>query len=266
VTWQPLNLAHLEERPPILPNLGGLGLVYPGKRHVFSGPPESAKTIFAYIAAIETVRQGGTVLLIDFEMGQWDARDRLRELGATDDDLERIGYVEPEAPATKEIVAELVETWKPTLVVIDAAAGAFDLQGLDDNKRADVERFASVYVRLFFLHDIATIVLDHVVKDPRSRNGFVIGSERKVGGADVHLGFEPVKLLYRGGRGVYRIVTRKDRSGHLPRPTAAKLELVSNPLRTRSRGPSPTRCSTTRTASSSARPCSWRGSAATLSC
>jgi len=70
-------------------------------------------------------------------MGQWDARDRLRELGATDEDLERLLYIEPESPATKEIIAGLLD-WKPTLVIIDAAAGAYDLQGLDDNERADL--------------------------------------------------------------------------------------------------------------------------------
>jgi hypothetical protein len=57
----------------------------------------------------------------------------------------------------------------------------------------------------------------------------VIGSERKVGGADVHLGFEADQALRRGGHGYYRILTRKDRLGHLLRPTAAKLELVSDP-------------------------------------
>jgi hypothetical protein len=227
--WDPRNLAHVEGRPPIAPDLGGLGLIYPGKRHVFSGPPESAKTIAAYICALAVVRDGGSVLLVDFEMGQWDARDRLRELGADDGDLERILYVEPEAPATVEIVSGLIDEYGPTLVIIDAAAGAFDLQGLDDNKRADVERFAGIYVRTFFLRGVATIVLDHVVKDSRSRGGFVIGSERKVGGADVHLGFEADQALRRGGHGYYRILTRKDRLGHLLRPTAAKLELVSDP-------------------------------------
>src|SRR5262245_51473693 len=87
VTWALLNLANLEERPAIQPTLGGVGLVYPGKRHVFSGPPESAKTLAAYAIALAEIRQGGTVVLIDLEMGQWDARDRLRELGATAEDF-----------------------------------------------------------------------------------------------------------------------------------------------------------------------------------
>jgi hypothetical protein len=226
VSWDPLNLANLEERPPIRPTIAGL--VYPGKRHLFSGPQESAKTLAAYALALEEVRQGGIALLIDFEMGQWDARDRLRELGATDDDLERILYVEPETPANGEIILELIG-WNPTLVVVDAAAGAYDLQGLDDNKRSDVERFAATYVRPFWLHGIATILVDHVVKNAENRGRYAIGSERKVGGADVHLGFEAVTPLRRGGTGLVRITTHKDRGGWLPRPRAAEFELRSDP-------------------------------------
>jgi len=93
MSWDPINLAKIEERPPLEPTLGGLGLVYPGKRHVFSGPPESAKTLAAYAIALEIIRSGGSVVLIDFEMGPFDARDRLLELGATEPDFERLHYV-----------------------------------------------------------------------------------------------------------------------------------------------------------------------------
>jgi hypothetical protein len=228
MSWEPLNLAKLAERPPIKPTLGDMGLLYPGKRHVFSGPQESAKTLAAYAIALEVVRRDGAVLLIDFEMGHWDARDRFRELGATDEDFQRIDYVEPEIPATEATILELVDA-DPTLVIIDAAAGAYDLQGLDDNKRAEVERFAGLYTRRFFLNDIATLLIDHVVKDAKARGRYAIGSERKVGGVDVHLGFEAVKALTRGGSGLVKINTHKDRFGHLPRPKAAELALASDP-------------------------------------
>jgi GNAT superfamily N-acetyltransferase len=228
VSWQPLNLAHLTERPPVRPDLGGLGLLYRGKRHVFSGPQEAVKTLTAYAIALEVIRQGELVVLIDLEMGQWDARDRFRELGATADDFERLLYLEPDTPATAEIVLELLEH-KPALVIVDAAAGAYDLQGLDDNKRADVERFARIFVRSFWLQGVATLLLDHVVKNAEARGRYAIGSERKVGGADVHLGFEVVTPLTRGGLGLYKIATHKDRPGWLPRPRAGELELRSDP-------------------------------------
>lgn len=227
-TWTPINLASLEDHPPVKPTLGDVGLVYPGKRHIFSGPQESAKTLAAYAISLQVVRSGGTVVVIDFEMGRWDARNRLRELGATNQDLERIKYVDPAEPATEDRIARLVDL-EPQLVLIDAAAGAYDIQGLDDNKRGDVERFTSMYVRDFWRAGIATIVLDHVVKNAEARGNYAIGSERKVGGADVHLGFAVISPIKRGESGHYKITTHKDRGGFLRRGRVADLKLNSDP-------------------------------------
>lgn len=226
-SWEPIDLSTLEDKPPIEPTLGGLGLAYPGKRHVFSGPQESAKTLLAYVLVIEVVRAGGKALIVDFEMGAYDARNRLRELGATSDELARIPFVEPWEPLHGVIVETLVEM-KLDLVLVDAAAGAYDLQGLDDNKRGDVERFNALYVRPFWRTGSATIVLDHVVKNVEGRGSYAIGSERKVGGADVHLGFSVVRPIKRGAKGEYKITTHKDRNGYLKRGKLADLVLVSD--------------------------------------
>src|SRR5262249_5520639 len=156
-------------------------------------------TIAAYAVAIQEIRRGGTVVLIDLEMGQWDARDRLREMGATDEDLSNLPYIEPETPASDSTVAEIVKTHQPTAAVVDAAAGAYALQDLDDNKRRDAELWANLWVRPFWQRGTATIVIDHVVKDSERRGKYAIGSERKAGGVDVHLGFETIHELRRGG-------------------------------------------------------------------
>jgi hypothetical protein len=214
----------------VSPSIGGSGLVYPGKRHLFSGPPESCKTLAAYVVALEEIRKGGVVVLIDFEMGQWDARDRMRDLGATDDELARFHYIEPTTEATP-LTIDAVLTLKPTLVIIDAAAGAYAVQGLDDNKRKDCEDWAAAWVRPFWKADVATIVIDHVVKNVDNRGKYAIGSERKLGGVDVHLGFEavPGQELKRGGHGLYKVITHRDRPGYLTRPRAGDLELTSDP-------------------------------------
>jgi hypothetical protein len=227
-SWTPLNLADLPDKPPVQPTLGGVGLVYPGKRHVFSGPQESAKTLAAYAIGLQVVRADGILILIDFEMGAYDARDRLQELGATPDDLAAVRYLEPHEPADDQTMRKLL-TLDPALVVVDAAAGAYDLQGLDDNKRQDVERFTRLYVRAFWRAGVATILLDHVVKNTELRGRYTIGSERKVGGADVHLGFDVIVPVSRGGNGRYKLTTHKDRGGFLKRGHIADLELQSDP-------------------------------------
>jgi hypothetical protein len=227
-SWLPLNLAYLPDEPPVKPTLGGFGIVYPGKRHVFSGPQERAKTLAAYAIGLETIRAGHTITIIDFEMGAYAARTRLRELGASNTDLEHLHYLEPQEPATPDKIHTIISL-NPTLVIIDAAAGAYDLQGLDDNKRGDVERFTHLYVRGFWKAGIATITLDHVVKNTETRGKYAIGSERKTGGVDVHLGFDTIKAISRGGTGLYKITTHKDRDGYLQRGQLAELHLQSDP-------------------------------------
>ncbi len=227
-SWVPLNLNDLPETPPVKPDLGGTNLVYPGKRHVFSGPPESAKTLAAYCILIQIARLGGTGILIDFEMGGYDARKRLYELGASREEIDRILYIEPEVPANAERIRRLV-AFNPQLVVIDASAGVYALEGLDDNKRLDVEKVATLYVKIFWRERIASILIDHVVKDSETRGRYAIGSERKLGGADVHIGFDVVSPISRGTAGKYTLTTHKDRGGFLKRGHIADLALESDP-------------------------------------
>jgi hypothetical protein len=228
VSWEPLNLRHLDDQPSVEPTLCGL-IYLGGTRHAFTGPPESAKTIAAHAVALEHIRADGTVLLVDLEMGARDTRDRLREMGATDDELDRLVYVEPDMPAHPDTVAELIDRFPVQLAVVDAAAGAYSLHGLDDNRRGDVEKFAELLITPLRSRGISTIVIDHVVKKPGDRGGWAIGSERKLGFADVSLGFSATTPFGRGREGLVRIRTNKDRAGHLLRPAAAELVLRSDP-------------------------------------
>ena len=116
-----------------------------------------------------------------------------------------------------------------TFAAIDSAAGAYDVSGLDDNKRADAGEFLPRVDRA------AMGSRDHHAcsgsrhEEQRGRGRYAIGSERKLGTVDVHLGLEPVRPLHRGRSGLVRVATHKDRPAHLPRPRAAELELHSDP-------------------------------------
>lgn len=229
--WRPIDLAQVPDVPPAQPNLGGLGIAYRGKRHVFSGPQESAKTLAAYVLGLQILRLGGAFCLIDFEMGRWEARNRLRELGASAAELAQIIYYEPEGRMPERVPGDVIDTvgGRDALVLLDAAAGAFAFEELDDNKRMDVEKFGARYVEPFRRAGIATLVLDHVVKSSEARGNYAIGSERKVGATDVHLGFTVVHPIKRGGSGTYKITTHKDRGGFLKRGKLADFELHSDP-------------------------------------
>jgi hypothetical protein len=227
--WAPIDLSAPEyDLPTEAPDL--CGLIYTGKRHALSGPPEAAKTLAALIFGLEHLRTAECrrFALIDFEMGEHATRLLLNDLGATVEEIARVYYVAPDGPPTTADLVALSEAGV-TLAVIDSAAGAYTVSGLDDNKRGDAETFSRTWITPMWQVGITTIVLDHVVKNSEARGRYAIGSERKLGAVDVHLGCEPVKALSRGGRGLVRVVTHKDRPGHLSRPVAAELVIQSDP-------------------------------------
>jgi hypothetical protein len=228
VSWQPIDLTDdayaVESEPPKT-----CGLLYLGKRHAISGPPESTKTLLAAILGLEHMRAGhGKFALADFEMDATTFRTLLEDLGASRDEIGRVFYVNPSGPPEQSDLEALADAGV-TLVFIDAAAGAYVASQLDDNKRTDVELFALSWVDPLWRRGITTALIDHVTKNIEGRGRYAIGSERKLGAVDVHLGLEVIKQLHRGANGLIRVHTNKDRPGHLSRPYAAEIELQSDP-------------------------------------
>jgi hypothetical protein len=166
---------------------------------------------------LHAIRAGRQVAIIDFENGPRATRRLLVDLGATNDELGGIYYVEPDGPPTAADVESIVGA-AVELVVIDASMGAFHASGLDDNKRQDVEAFAAQWVTPLCQAGVGTVVLDHVTKAAEGRGKYAIGSEREVGQVDVHLGLEAVGTpLTRGGSGLVKVRVHKDRPGFLQR-------------------------------------------------
>jgi len=232
-SWTPIDLVATANEPPEPATIGGIA--YPGRRHVYSGEPETLKSWAALVLCVEEIRAGRTVLYIDFnEMGGRDVLERLRALGLTDEEIrERFIYLEPHEamtdPAVLADVAALVRDRNPSLVVLDAFTGALETHRLDPASGVEVQRFYSTVIDPLRAGGAGVLALDHLKKDPTSRGKFSIGSERKIGACDVHLGFEAVKPFGRGRSGLARIVVHKDRPGYLARPKCAELALTSDP-------------------------------------
>jgi hypothetical protein len=228
VSWQWLNLAAPEfEAPSDPPYIAGL--IYPGLRHVLSGPPESAKTLVGLILALTVQRQNELVAHIDFEMGPKRTRTLLEDLGATADEIADHIYTETGGPPDEADLAHLTVNGV-ALALIDAGAGAYNASGLDDHSRKDVETFGSTWIDPLYRASVGTLLVDHVVKNTDNRGKWAIGSERKAGQADVDLGLELIgKPLSRGGSALVKVRVHKDRPGWLTRPYAAELELQSDP-------------------------------------
>jgi hypothetical protein len=229
-SWQPVDLVALGLDPPSPPTIAGL--IYPGRRHIVSGEPETLKTWLALVACADEIRAGSTVVYADFENGGASMLERLRALRLSDHELERFLYLAPEEPMTDpsilaDVRALLVER-QPSLVVFDSYTAALSLHDLDPNSGVEVERFGREVIAPIQDVGAAFLALDHLPKAREGRGKFAIGSERKVAGTDVHLGLEAVQPFGRGKSGLARVITHKDRPGHLSRPRAAELELTSD--------------------------------------
>jgi hypothetical protein len=212
-SWEPIDLTTLAEVEPVLPDLApSIKVLYPGKRHIVSGPPESLKTLITYALLLDALRDGKKVAVVDFENGPHDARNLFRDLSATDDELRQVCFISPDMAASEADVQRLISLGID-VVLIDAGAGLYSLEGADDNSRMDVEAVSQKYVTPLWRSGITVVGLDHVSKNKPS--GWAIGSERKVGGVEVHLQFESKVTLTRGGSGVVRVYVHKDRPGYI---------------------------------------------------
>jgi Fe2+ transport system protein FeoA len=229
-SWQPIEWGALSDAEPPTPSIGGL--VYPGSLALVYGEPETMKSWLALVLALEQARAGQHVVFIDLEATPRQIRARLEALGATRNELVRVHYLTPSEPisdpAIRSDVDAMLSTWEPSLIVVDALAGALALHGLDQNSNGDVETFYSRTLELFRSSGAAVLLIDHVTKDRETRGRWPIGAQRKLGGADVGLLVESVSPFSRGGKGLARLRVQKDREGALKRPIAAELELVSD--------------------------------------
>jgi hypothetical protein len=239
-SWEPQDLtkAATGERPAapsILKTADGRYLLYRGRVHLFAGESESLKSWLAQLACLQVLREGGRVLWIDYEDSPDGLLERLRLLGAADENLRSVIYLRPSEPlrprgsrgrAASLLEAELRQGFD--LAVVDGVTEAMSLEGLDLNSNGDV----AVWLRLLpkwiaELSGAATVFIDHVSKTQDARGRFAIGGQHKLAGIDGAA--YTFRVLSRGGRAlgetsnkaVVALTISKDRPGFI-RALAAK--------------------------------------------
>lgn len=227
-SWAPVDLAALDEGPPPQPEIlrtndGERALVYVGKRHLVTGKPEAAKSWFCLACCLDVIRGGKTAAYFDFDlMGAAEAKRRMRALGASDEDLVRLLFVEPDAGFDDAAAA----WWAPTLAtgalgiaVFDAQNPGLELHGLKPNSDEDVARFQRVVIGHFHRAGVTTIVADHLPKDREAPPEYAINSQRKLAGVDVCLRLELTGVpMQRGGKPTsVSVSAMKDRPAGLDR-------------------------------------------------
>jgi hypothetical protein len=240
-TWQAVELdAYLSglvepPSPSVLERDDGQCLMYGGRVNMLYGPSESAKTWVALWTSMQEMAQGGRVVYLDFEDDPVLTVERLRLMGAGDDDLRRqFRYVRPEEPLApmqrdrwgkvqetdrgKQALAAfrtLVDDADPTLVVADGMTSLYSLHGLDTNDSAATEVIASWLKSLTRHGKTTAIVIDHIPKNAQ-RGALPIGSQHKVafvGGTLLQVWPVDDQRPGRGTVGKVELLVLKDRPG-----------------------------------------------------
>ncbi|WP_435155027.1 DNA repair and recombination protein RadB [Haladaptatus sp. DFWS20] len=160
--------------PPVDDLLGG-GLERGTVTQVY-GPPAAGKTNVALGAAIETARDGGTVVYIDSEGLSVERFEQVAEARVDDVDevasriviKEVLDFAEQEE-AVKDI-SEFAE--RADLVILDSATGFYRLQRGEDTEGGEaLRRVASQVTHLLSLarkHDLGVLLTNQVYTDPDS--------------------------------------------------------------------------------------------------
>jgi hypothetical protein len=151
-----------------------------------AGEFESGKTWVALHIAEQEMDEGRSVVYIDFEDCAQGIVSRLRAMSSFLPKLpQRFLYVQPDGPfdeTAKAALAALVASC--SLVVIDGVTEMMAMHGLSTISDVDVATMWDLLPRWAARLGPAVLLLDHVVKDPRSRGRYATGSQHKLAGID----------------------------------------------------------------------------------
>lgn len=214
-----LNGTVVEEPPVHLARTDGHRLFYAAKVNGLIGESESGKTWVALLAVLQAIQVGEQVLYLDFEDSASGIIARLRALGATEMDLARFAYVDPDETlhlAAKEDLAAVLDTHQPALIVLDGFNAAMTLLGLDLLSNTDATTFSQTVLKRLARTGATIIYIDHLPKNRETQTKGGIGAQAKramTTGCAIKV--EIAQEFGRGMTGRLKLTVDKDRAGHV---------------------------------------------------
>jgi hypothetical protein len=169
-SWDPVDLLALANQKRIEPTIGLIdgedwALFYAGAVNEIHAKPENMKTWISLLAAAEVLRAGKRVIILDFEDGGEQTLGRLRALGLTDDDINRIWYAHPSERLVPKEVAALMERmtiWNPALVVFNGVIEALALDGKDTLNNQHYTSWSQAFARPLARAGACVLLVDHI--------------------------------------------------------------------------------------------------------
>jgi hypothetical protein len=190
---------------------GAVPLFYASGVHWLQGESESGKTWVALAVVADVLRRGDRALIVDYEDTMDRVLERLEQLGVSDDEIERLTYVDGHS-VTFAAITQHVASVRYECLVIDGVTSALTSAGLKGRDEQEMTLWCDYLPRRAAM----AICIDHVVKSKDDRGGMAIGSQAKksvVTGSS----FEVicVEKFGRGSDGEIRLNLQKDKPGAL---------------------------------------------------
>ena len=197
------------------------GLLYEGGLHSIAGAPDSGKTTLALFWAVQLLREGKKVLILDEEGGPEITVEKLGALGATCDEVDRLTYAPfPARSWTEGDIEELLSfagEINPALMLVDSSAAFLARAGLDENSAPQVTSWWSrVLTPVAREIGAAVLVIDHDTKASEASR-YARGSGAKLAVLDTQYKVELVTPFTRQQEGILKLLVTKDRRGWLHR-------------------------------------------------
>ena len=247
-TWAPVDLEPylagqitLPE-PNVLRRTDGQGLLYPGRVNSLYGRSESGKTWVAMLAVAQRIAKGERVCYIDLEDEPMTTLSRLQAIGVGADDITaQFRYVHPEGPladmqryrhgtaatddgrAAQGAFTALLDSFDPTLVIVDGMTSLYGLHGHDTNEATATDVITTWLKRLCRSGRSTVVVIDHTGKEGGAGSS-PIGAHHKIAMIQgCALRVDVVTRPMPGSVGEVQLVVYKDRLGAV-RAASAKTD------------------------------------------
>jgi hypothetical protein len=188
-----------------------------GKTHAVYGPSGFGKTYVLLWLALRVMERGAPVIIFDNENNVSIMAERLEQLGADPDQIDRLLHYHPfpELPTTDEgrlLYEARLDRIKPGLVGFDSWISFLASNGLDENSSNDISTFSAHYLQPARRRGITTLMLDHVPHDGNHARG----STRKRDEVDVMWSLGRLLPFDRDRVGTITLTRVKDREGWVP--------------------------------------------------
>ena len=240
-SWSPVDLEpYLTGKitvpdPEVCRRNDGACLMYRGRVNMLFGSSESAKSWIAMAICLQEIEAGGRALYLDFEDEPVQTLNRLRLLGAVDDDLRaQFSYIRPEGPLAdmqrnkwgkdqptksgefaQDQFDMALQSLDPDLIVADGMTALYGLHGLDANDAVSTDVITSWLKRLTRNGRSTVIIIDHQAKSAE-KGSMPIGSQHKVAMVQgTLLQVWPIKQPMPGDVGEMELIVLKDRPGQV---------------------------------------------------